>query len=312
MTGTPLPSWLDRAAFPWRPILVDVGDGERLSVTDTGTGPTVLLAHGTPTWSYEWRHHLARLERTRRCIAPDHLGFGLSPRPRGADYRPEAHARRWAAMIDRLGIARYALVAHDFGGPIALAAALEHPERVERIVLYNTFAWPFASGGPRERRMAGMAGSAFFRWMYRRLNLSFVISRSAWGDRRTMTAATWRPYLAVFPDADSRGEVLWALARSMNGSAAFFAGLWARRDRLREVPIHLVWGMRDSAFPPSALARFREAWPHASVDEVADAGHWPHEEQPKRCVDSVAAFLGASSPAASRAASEGAGPSAPR
>lgn len=293
MPATPIPAWLDRDAFPWTPVLVDVGGGERLSVTDTGAGPAVVLAHGTPTWSYEWRHHLRALEGRFRCIAPDHLGFGLSPRPTDGDYRPEAHARRFAGLLDALGIGRYALVAHDFGGPFALAAALDHPERVERIVLYNTFAWAFASSGARERRMASLAGGRLFRWMYRHLNLSFVIARSAWGDRRRVTPATWPPYTALFPDADSRERVLWALARSMDGSAAFGDGLWRRLDRLRDVPIHLIWGMRDTAFPPAALARFRAAWPHASVLELPDAGHWPHEEQPERCVASVAAFLGA-------------------
>jgi haloalkane dehalogenase len=296
---SPIPVWLDRAAFPWHPDFVEVGEGERLSVTDTGEGPTLLFSHGTPTWSYEWRHHLRALGGRYRCIAPDHLGFGLSPRPADADYRPEAHARRFAALLDALRVGRYTLVAHDYGGPFALAAALDRPERVERIVLSNSFAWSVASVGPRERRMARLAGSALFRWMYRRLDLSFVISRSAWGDRRTMTAGTWRPYRALFPDADSRERVLWALARAMEGSATFCNGLWQRLDRLRGVPVHLIWGMRDTAFPPSALARFRTAWPHASVLELTEAGHWPHEEQPERCVASVAAFLDASAAAPS-------------
>ncbi len=302
MSDAPIPAWLDRDAFPWTPTLVDLGGGERLSVTDIGTGPAVVLSHGTPTWSYEWRHHLRALGDRHRCIAPDHLGFGLSPRPAGADYRPEAHARRFAALLDVLGLDRYTLVAHDFGGPFALAAALDDPSRVERVVLYNSFAWAFGSSGARERRMAALAGGRLFRWMYRHLNLSFAIARSAWGDRRTMTAATWRPYTLLFPDADSRERVLWALARSMEGSAAFCDSLARRLDRLHDVPIHLIWGMRDSAFPPAALARFRAAWPHASVLELADAGHWPHEEQPERCVASVAAFLGASGAAPSGSA----------
>jgi haloalkane dehalogenase len=293
MQPTPLPPWLDRAAFPFTPRLVDLGDGEQLSVTDVGTGRALVFSHGTPTWSYEWRHHLRGLSDGQRCIAPDHLGFGLSPRPPAADYRPEAHARRFARLLDRLGVERYGLVLHDFGGPFALEAALAHPERVERLVLYNTFAWAFGDT-PSRRRLAALAGGGLFRWLYRRLNFSFVIARQAWGDRGTMTAETWRPYRVLFPDPASRERVLFALAQSMQGSADFCDGLHRRLDRLAHVPVHLVWGMKDTAFPPSALARFRSVFPRASALELEDAGHWPHEEQPDRCVASVKAFLAGS------------------
>lgn len=280
----------DPANFPFTPKRVDLGDGETLSVTDTGAGPVVVLAHGTPTWSYEWRHLLRALSARYRCIAPDHLGFGLSPRPLGADYSPEAHARRFSKLLEVLGVERYHLVVHDFGGPIALDGALAHPERVSSVTLFNTFAWPF-SDDPTSRRRASLAGTSLFRWAYGALNLSFVISRSAWGDPKTATKDTWPPYLSVFPDAASRRLVLWALAKSLLGSTAFFESLWARRQRLAATPMHVVWGLKDSAFPPSALAKLREAWPHASVHELATAGHWPHEEQPAVCAESVLQFL---------------------
>lgn len=286
MTPTPLPDWLDREAFPFQPRLVDLGGGEALSVTDVGRGPVVVFAHGTPTWSYEWRHHLRALSSRFRCIAPDHLGFGLSPRPPDADYAPEAHARRFSRLLEVLGIERFHLVVHDFGGPIALDAALTHPERVASVVAYNTFAWPFTDSA-RSRWLAWLAGTSLFRWGYGAFNLSFVISRDAWGDG----PQDLKPYLPVFVDVDSRRRVLWALAKSMRAAAPFFESLWERRGRLASTPMHVVWGLRDSAFPASALRRFREGFPHATVLELPRAGHWPHEEQPEDCVRSVDAFL---------------------
>lgn len=277
-------------SFTSRPI--DLGDGEALSVTDVGSGPVVVFAHGTPTWSYEWRHLLRALSTRYRCVAVDHLGFGRSSRPQGADYSPEAHARRFSKALELLGIGRHHLVVHDFGGPIALEGALTQPEQVLSVTLFNTFAWPFTDD-PTFRRRARLAGTALFRWAYGALNLSFVISRSAWGDPKTVTTHTWPPYLSVFPDAASRRLVLWALAKSLLGSTAFFESLWARRQRLASTPMHVIWGLKDSAFPPSALAKLRDAWPHASVHELATAGHWPHEEQPDVCAQSVLRFLDA-------------------
>jgi haloalkane dehalogenase len=59
MAPTPLPGWLNRDEFPFQPNLIELGNGEQLSVTDVGSaGPNLIFSHGTPTWSYEWRHHL--------------------------------------------------------------------------------------------------------------------------------------------------------------------------------------------------------------------------------------------------------------
>lgn len=253
-----------------------------LSVTDVGSGPAVLFAHGTPTWSYEWRHLVAALSPSFRCITVDHLGFGKSPRPADADYRPEAHAERFREIVKKLGLTKYTLVVHDFGGPIALAGELS---KVERLVVFNSFAWPLEGRGVK------FAGSAFSKWLYRAFNFSFVISKSAWGDQKTRTEELWRTYTSVFPDADSRERVLFALAKSLGGSAEFFASVQRQLPQLAKTPTHVMWGMKDNAFGPDVLAKWKAELPHATVTELATAGHWPHEEQPQACVDAVQRFL---------------------
>src|SRR5688572_3863851 len=130
-----LPDWVDRAAYPFRSRYLEVAPGRRVHYVDEGQGDTLLFVHGTPTWSFEWRHVIRDLSRTHRCIAPDQLGFGLSDRPLDFDYSPEGHARVLRAFVERLGISDITLVVHDFGGPIALPLALEQPSRVRRLVL---------------------------------------------------------------------------------------------------------------------------------------------------------------------------------
>jgi haloalkane dehalogenase len=163
------PSWLDRAAWPYAPHVHDLG-GARLHYVDEGAGAPVVLVHGTPTWSFEWRHVIAGLRGEARLIAPDHLGFGLSDRPAGAGYRPEDHAARFRAFMDAVcPQGPLTLVVHDFGGPIALDWALDHPERLAHLVVVNSWMWAF-DDDPSMRRKARLAGTPLFRWMYRRLN----------------------------------------------------------------------------------------------------------------------------------------------
>lgn len=283
----PLPPWLDRRAWPFTPRTVTV-DGARLHYVDEGTGPLVVLAHGTPTWSFEWRHVITALRSTCRVVAVDHLGFGLSDRPATAGYRPEDHAARFRAFIDAVCPAGpLTLVIHDFGGPIALDWALDHHDRLAHLVVVNSWMWPFDDDAGM-RRKARLASGAVGRWLYRRANASLrLVMPSAYADRRRLTPAIHEHYLAVFPDADSRERVLFALARALLGSSAYYDTLWQRRARLAGTDLHLVWGMRDSAFPPALLARWQRAFPHARTTALADAGHWPHEEAP----DAVIAAL---------------------
>ena len=285
------PPWLDRAAWPYAPRTCDLGTS-RLHYVDEGAGPPVVLVHGTPTWTFEWRHVIAALGSRARVIAVDHLGFGLSDRPADAGYRPEDHAARFRAFIDSVCPAGpLTLVVHDFGGPIALDWALDHPERIAHLVVINSWMWSF-DHDPGMQRKARLAGSAVGRWMYRRLNASLrLIMPSAYGDRRRLTPAIKAQYLNVFPDADSRERVLFALAQSLLGSRAFFEALWQRRSRLAKVDLHLVWGTRDSAFPPSMLARWQQAFPNARTTRIDDAGHWPHEESPAAVIDAIRAAL---------------------
>jgi haloalkane dehalogenase len=293
VAGPVAPAWLDREAYPFTLRSLTVPHG-RLAYVDEGAGEPLLFVHGTPTWSFEYRHLIRDLSTDYRCIAVDNLGFGLSDRPAGFDYSPTSHAAVLAAFVDRLGLDRFTLVTHDYGVPFALPLALDRPGRVRRLVLLNSWMWRLADD-PHFRRGARLAGGTLGRFLYRRLNFSLrVLLPHAYGDRRALTPAIHRQYLAPFPDADSRGRVLWPLARALLASGDHFDSLWQRRDRLATVPTLLLWGMKDRALPPRLLPRWRQALPTAEVIELPDAGHWPHEEAPQAVLTHLRRFLGAS------------------
>lgn len=270
--------------------------GSRIHYVDEGQGDVVLFVHGTPTWSFEFRHLIAALAPKYRCIAPDHLGFGRSDRPIGADYSPQAHAKRLAAFVDGLGLDRFTLVVHDYGGPIGLPLALSNPSSVTRLVIMNSWLWPLDDDADMKRR-AQLAGGSLGRFLYKYANASLrLLMPSAYGDRRKLTKEIHRQYLDVFRDRRARVDVLHALARALLESRSYYADLYARADRLRDIPTLIVWGMKDVAFQPNQLARWQSLLPAAQVCRIESAGHWPHEEEPDAVINAIAGFLDRTQP----------------
>jgi haloalkane dehalogenase len=273
----------------------------RMHYIDEGSGPPILFVHGTPTHSYEYRHLIASLSATHRCIAPDHLGFGRSERPAAFLYTPEAHAEVLREFVEALELERFTLVVHDFGGPIGLPLAMSEglsgPDRtipsrmVDGVILMNTWAWPL-DDDRKMARGAAFAAGATGRLLYKYANASLrLIMPSAYGDRRKLTKAIHRHYLDVFRDRTARVLVLHALAKALLDSRAHYQSLLDRIGQLRRKPVLIVWGMKDSAFQPYQLERWQQLLPDAHVVRIEGAGHWPHEEEPARVVEAIRRFL---------------------
>ncbi|MFK7926574.1 MAG: alpha/beta fold hydrolase, partial [Myxococcota bacterium] len=237
-------TWLDTNSWPWQPSFYDTTEG-KLHYVDTGEGPPVLFSHGTPTWSYDWRHLIRRLHPTHRCIAVDHLGFGLSERP-SVGYRPEDHAMRFAEFADSLDVQDATVVIHDFGGPIALRWVLDNIDRVSRVVILNTWAWPL-NDNPTIAWGSWLFGTALGKWLYGTVNVSLnVLAPSAVASRASWDAVKDH-YHPVFPDYTSRTTTLWPLAAALTQSADFYAGLERDLSRLAGVEVDVIWGLSDTA-----------------------------------------------------------------
>src|SRR5439155_431264 len=162
-------------------------EGGRLSYVDEGEGAPIVMVHGTPTWSFLYRHLIRELSPRYRCVAPDHLGFGLSDRPADWSYRPPDQARNLARLIETLDLKDITLAVHDYGGPIGLAYALDHPENVRRLVIFNTWMWSFAGDWHLEL-FAWLLGGRPRRDLYERRGLPVRVRvRHAIADRRRYT-----------------------------------------------------------------------------------------------------------------------------
>ncbi len=125
--------------FPFESSYREI-DGLRLAYLDEGEGRPVVFFHGEPTWSFLWRKVLPPVrDAGYRCIAPDYAGFGRSDKPTDLGwYTYDRHVELMSALLEELDVRDATAVVHDWGGPIGLRLAVEHPDRFSRIVVMET------------------------------------------------------------------------------------------------------------------------------------------------------------------------------
>jgi pimeloyl-ACP methyl ester carboxylesterase len=290
---------LDR--YDFAPRWVEVPEGH-LHYVDEGSGPVLLMVHGNPTWSFLYRHLVHGLRDRFRCVAVDHLGFGLSDKPPGADFTLPAHVRRLGQLIAKLGLERVTPIVQDWGGPIGLSWAVAHRAQVERLVVMNTFAFPMRLRDAPLRMLAGSLAVGVFRAP----GIGELLIQGANVFVRRLVPAGLRPhsrrpgvlagYRHPFPDWASRAAVL-QLPREIPLTPLHRN--WQRlRDLERElrgwdVPTLLVWGERDPVFPPRVAERFAALLPnHGEVVRLPDASHYLQEDAPEPIVAAIRRFFG--------------------
>jgi pimeloyl-ACP methyl ester carboxylesterase len=124
---------------------IDAG-GVKTNYLEAGQGPPVVLIHGSGpgvTAYANWRLVIPALAERFRVIAPDMIGFGFTERPDGVEYGVQTWADQTVAVMDSLGIQKASLVGNSFGGAIALRVAVQHPDRVDRLVLMGSMGVDF-------------------------------------------------------------------------------------------------------------------------------------------------------------------------
>lgn len=273
--------------YPFTPRFLAVNGGQ-MHYVDEGTGPAVVMVHGTPVWSYVYRRLIASLSRSFRVIAMDHIGFGRSDKPETWSYSPQSHANNLSRLLGHLGVEDCTLVVNDFGGPIGLSHAIDHPERVRSIVLFNTWMW--GTKGTPAARIGALMSTPLGRLLYLRVNVSpRVLLKSMFADKSVLTRALHGAYLAPFPRPQTR-HGLWGLAKALRDSSDWYASLWSRRDVIANKPALVLWGKRDPAFKLDALEKWRSLLTHARVIEF-DSGHFLQEEKPEEVLRAITEHL---------------------
>jgi len=285
-----------RALYPFRSRYLDLG-GLRYHYLDEGRGEPVLMVHGNPTWSFYFRHLVSELRADHRTIVPDHIGCGLSDKP-GDDRYPFTLARRvddLERLVEHLDLRNLTLVVHDWGGMIGTAFAVRQPERVKRLVVANTAAFPLPPGKrfPLALRLCRTApvGPLLVR------GLGAFNRGAAWTcvKRRPLSGAVRAGYLAPYGSWASRRAVLRFVQdiplAPGDPSWRVVAETEANLGRLAAKPLLILWGARDFVFDDHFLDGWRQRFPKAEVHRFADAGHYVFEDAADESGALIRAFL---------------------
>ncbi|MDT5069780.1 MAG: hypothetical protein QOK02_5935 [Mycobacterium sp.] len=280
-----------------RPAITDSRiqlSGGLIAYTLAGTGPVLVLIHGLGGTRQTWQDLIPRLARTHTVIAPDLPGHGESDPPAG-DYSLGAHACAIRDLLLALGQHSATIVGHSLGGGVALQTAYQFPDRTERLMLIS-------SGGLGSEvapilRAATLPGAE-----------SVVAGLARIPEAVTRRVMALLPPLAASPDVVALARVLRGLAGARQRRAFVrtahtvidWRGQSVSANRqlglLRDVPVLVAWGTRDTTIPPHHHQNFAERVPHAVMVEIPGAGHYPHETAPGQLLAAMETFLSTTTP----------------
>lgn len=248
------------------------------------------MVHGNPSWSFLFRDLILRLRDRFRCIAPDHQGCGFSS-AQPHRMRMEEHSRNLEKVLEELGVKKFILVAHDWGGAIGAHQAGLDPDRVAGMVFLNTAAFTL-NKMPWQIRLARVP--ILGRVLMERFN-AFVLGAARQGVVQSLRPAAADGLLYPWLQRSSRTavsafveDIPWSKSHpSRTTIEATEKGLIALKDK----PCLLAWGMQDFCFDEVFLNEWIRRFPHAEVERYPEAGHYVFEDAGEALLDRIDAFV---------------------
>jgi len=273
--------------FPFESTYRQV-DGLRLAHLDEGEGAPVIFFHGEPTWSFLWRKVIPPVRDAGfRCLAPDLAGFGRSDKPTDFDfYTYDRHTELAGTLLEDLDVRDATAVVHDWGGPIGMRLAVEHPDRISRLVILDTGLFT----GHQKMTDAWIA----FRNFVERtedLPVGMLVRGACKTDPGDEVIAA---YEAPYPNAASKAgarafPLMLPTTPDAPGAQAGQRVLDALRDDRR--PTLMLWADSDPVIPLSTGERFAEAIGRERPRTIENASHFLQEDQGPLIGDLIAEWL---------------------
>lgn len=282
-------AWIDRKEYPFKSNFLQLDMG-KMHYVDEGNGEPVVMVHGNPTWSFLYRHLIKGLSRNYRCIAIDHIGFGLSDKPADWSYYPEDHAKNLNLLIGKLDLKDITLIVQDWGGPIGISYAIEKPENVKRLIIMNTWMWT-VKGDPHYERFSSFMGGHVGRFLIKHFNFFVrVVMKKAMGDPSKLTELAHRHYLKALKRPEER-KGCWTFPKRIIDSSDWLDYLWSQRDKIKDKIALILWSMKDIAFREQELNRWTSLFSDCKVIRFDGTGHFVQEEKGSELCPVIEEFL---------------------
>ena len=273
--------------------------GLRLHYLDEGPpdAPPVLMLHGNPTWSFYYRNLVRSLRKNHRCIVPDHIGCGLSDKPgdENYDYRLASRIEDVDSLIRHLDLSEpINLVVHDWGGMIGFAWAVQNPERIAKLVILNTAAFPL----PEEKRMPPALSLVrdlkIGEYLVLRFNaFSGIAAKVAF--KKPVSKEIRQAYTLPYDSPANRiatARFVQDIPLSENDPGFDILLKTAEHLHLLEnKPCLIAWGEKDFVFDKTFLKRWLDYYPEAEIHRYPDCGHYILEDGGPELIDAITNFI---------------------
>ena len=273
-------------------------NGVRLHYATAGKGKLIMFVHGFPEFWYEWKNQLAEFGRTHQAVAPDMRGYNLSSKPAEVEqYQVKYMVEDLRQLAEKLGHKKFTLVAHDWGGAIAWAFAIAHPDYLEKLVIINA---PHPGVFQRELRdnPAQQKASQYM-----------LMFRSPQAEQ-TLSANNYAALVQVvlgeglkaghFTEEDKKAYIeAWSQPGALTGGLNYYraarvgppaAGSEAKGDLASgmtlpslevKVPTLVIWGEKDTALLTGNLEGLDKFVPNLTIKRIPEGTHWVIHEKPE-------------------------------
>ncbi len=280
-------------------------NGVRLHYAHAGSGPLVLFLHGFPEFWYCWKSQLEHFGRDHLAVAPDLRGFNLSDRPADVkQYKARILIEDVRQLAQHLGHEKFVLVAHDWGGAVAWAYAMAHPQTLAKLVIVNS-PHPVTFARELAHNQAQQDASQYMN-LFRTDKAERLLSENNYERLTKMTLEGWSKG-GIDPAEKAAYIEAWSQPGALAGSLNYYRasplypptgddpGAKALQlqaaDFMVQVPTLVVWGMRDHALLPGNLDGLEACVPDLRIERLPEATHWVMHEEPERLNRLIREFI---------------------
>jgi pimeloyl-ACP methyl ester carboxylesterase len=295
------------ADFELQRVALPTGVELDVAVAGHPTNPPIILLHGFPESHRTWRHQIADLAEDHFVLAPDQRGFAKSSKPEGvANYTPDRPVADMIALADHFDLERFTLVGHDWGGAIAWMTALNHPDRVARLIIVNA-PHPFIFQKSLFDDMAQREASQYIT-AFRNTDLEKHIDSiglSAFFDGSFMRHTDFekvRDEKPVYLDQWGQPGAMTAMLNWYRASAVQVPAMDETPERPAfldgpfpplKVPTLVIWGLGDKALLPVQLEGLEALVPDLTLRKLEGVGHFAPWEAPEKVTGAMREWLAA-------------------